>query len=77
MLSYPGSGTIDRLKRSMVTNAAADEPDDPPMEFRDIFGIGTWRTWLIPIDPIFPDHDRVLGYSMPQRLLREGGSSLC
>jgi hypothetical protein len=77
LLLSPGSGTVDRLKRRVIS--PDDEPDDPPLEFRDVFGIGGWRTWFVPTDPIFPDHDRVLGYSMPQRLLREGGenSSLC
>ncbi|KAL7551935.1 hypothetical protein ACHAWF_015158 [Thalassiosira exigua] len=72
-----GSGTIDRLKRR-ISNTAGDV-DDPPLKYEDIFGIGSYVTWFLPVDPIFPDHDRVLGFSMPQRLLREGNenTSVC
>ncbi|KAL7537951.1 hypothetical protein ACHAXR_009128 [Thalassiosira sp. AJA248-18] len=68
-----GSGTIDRLKRRL--SKPAEAPDDPPLQFEEIFGIGSYLSCLLPIDPIFPDHDRVLGYSMPQRLLREGNEN--
>lgn len=36
-----------------------------------IFGIAPWYTWPFPVDPIFEDHDRVMGYTLPQRLDRE------
>jgi hypothetical protein len=36
-----------------------------------IFGIAPWYTWPLPIDPIFDDYDRVVGFTMPQRLDRE------
>lgn len=36
-----------------------------------IFGIAPWYTWPLPVDPIFEDHDRVMGYTLPQRLDRE------
>mmetsp|Transcript_14871 Transcript_14871/g.35773 ORF Transcript_14871/g.35773 Transcript_14871/m.35773 type:complete len:158 (-) Transcript_14871:77-550(-) len=74
-----GIGTIDRMKRRMTRPPEYD--DDPPLEFEDIFGSGGTNmiTWFLPTDPIFPDYDRVLGYSMPQRLLREGNenTSVC
>eukprot|EP00548_Thalassiothrix_antarctica_P010347 CAMPEP_0194162050 /NCGR_PEP_ID=MMETSP0152-20130528/79289_1 /TAXON_ID=1049557 /ORGANISM="Thalassiothrix antarctica, Strain L6-D1" /LENGTH=79 /DNA_ID=CAMNT_0038871919 /DNA_START=801 /DNA_END=1040 /DNA_ORIENTATION=- len=38
---------------------------------KNIFGVGPLYTWFLPIDPIFEDYDKVLGYSTPQRLLRE------
>lgn len=73
-----GSGTIDRLKRKLAP-APVSEVDDPPLALEDIFGIGGYVTWFLPVDPIFPDYDRVLGYSMPQRMLREGNenTSVC
>lgn len=72
-----GSGTIDRLKRKY--GDAKYEPDDPPLQFDEVFGTGSVLSCFLPIDPIFPDYDRVLGYSTPQRLLREGNenTSIC
>ena len=73
-----GIGTIDRLKRRIAT-PTEEEADDMPLQFEDIFGIGSAITWFLPVDPVFPDYDKVLGYSMPQRLLREGNenTSVC
>ena len=73
-----GSGTIDRLKRKYAGENEY-EPDDPPLEFNDIFGIGSTLSCLLPIDPAFPDQDKVLGFSTTQRLLREGNdnTSVC
>mmetsp|Transcript_26604 Transcript_26604/g.56215 ORF Transcript_26604/g.56215 Transcript_26604/m.56215 type:complete len:422 (-) Transcript_26604:94-1359(-) len=68
-----GEGTIDRLKRQIANTL--DQADEPPLKLEDVFGIGHWVTWLLPVDPIFPDHDRVLGFSVPQRLLREGNEN--
>jgi hypothetical protein len=64
-----GIGTIDRLKKK-ATNTMI-ESDEEPIPLKDVFGIGAYWTWPLPIDPIFDDYDRVLGYSTPQRLLRE------
>lgn len=64
-----GIGTIDRLKKK-ATNTMHTS-DEEPLNLEDIFGIGPFHTWVIPTDPIFEDFDRVLGYSTPQRLLRE------
>lgn len=64
-----GLGTIDRIK------SKDDLRDDAPLPLEDVFGIGLRITWLLPTDPLFADYDRVLGYSMPQRLLREGGDN--
>jgi hypothetical protein len=74
-----GSGTIDRLKRRYGEATDQQFDADNPIALVDIFGIGSFLTCLLPTDPIFPDHDRVLGYSMPQRLLREGNenTSIC
>lgn len=58
-----GIGTIDRLK--------GDYGDDEPVPLQDIFGIQGYWTWPLPIDPIFQDYDKVMGYSTSQRLLRE------
>mmetsp|Transcript_18763 Transcript_18763/g.30651 ORF Transcript_18763/g.30651 Transcript_18763/m.30651 type:complete len:412 (+) Transcript_18763:25-1260(+) len=69
-----GSGTIDRLKRNIAPRTV-EEADDPPLQLEEIFGMGSWVTWFLPIDAIFPNHDRVLGYSTPQRLLREGNEN--
>jgi len=64
-----GVGTIDRLKKK-ATNTINDSIEEP-VRLVDIFGIGPWYTWPIPIDPIFEDIDYVMGFSTPQRLLRE------
>ena len=64
-----GIGTIDRLKKK-ANNTIADAIEEP-IQIRDVFGIGAYWTWLLPIDPLFEDYDRVMGFSTPQRLLRE------
>jgi palmitoyltransferase ZDHHC3/7/25 len=64
-----GIGTIDRLKKK--ANDTIGEAIEEPMPIRDVFGIGAYWTWLLPIDPLFDDYDRVMGFSTPQRLLRE------
>ena len=64
-----GIGTIDRLKKK--ANHTIHLAEDEPIPIEHIFGIGPFYTWLLPIDPIFHDYDKVMGYSTPQRLLRE------
>ena len=64
-----GIGTIDRLKKK--ANDTIVEAIEEPIPIRDVFGIGAYWTWLLPIDPVFEDYDRVMGFSTPQRLLRE------
>jgi len=38
---------------------------------RDVFGIEGYHTWPFPVDPVFDDYDRVMGFTNPQRLVRE------
>jgi len=64
-----GVGTIDRLKKK-ATNTINDSMEEP-LRMIDIFGIGPWYTWPFPVDAIFEDYDLVMGFSTPQRLLRE------
>jgi hypothetical protein len=64
-----GIGTIDRLKKKATNTLTLS--DDEPIPLEDIFGIGGYWTWCLPIDPVFDDYDRIFGYSTPQRLLRE------
>jgi hypothetical protein len=64
-----GIGTIDRLKKK--ASQTIMESDEEPIPLVHIFGINPYYTWLLPIDPIFPNYDTVMGYSTPQRLLRE------
>lgn len=64
-----GIGTIDRLKKK-ATNTMSSS-DEEPIPLIDVFGIGGYHTWIFPIDPIFENYDRVVGYSIPQRLARE------
>jgi hypothetical protein len=64
-----GIGTIDRLKKK-ATSTMNDSIEEP-VPLIDIFGIGPWWTWPFPMDPLFEDFDAVIGYSTPQRLLRE------
>jgi hypothetical protein len=64
-----GVGTIDRLKKK--ADNTVFESDEEPIALKDIFGIQGYWTWALPIDPVFEDFDRVMGYSIPQRLLRE------
>lgn len=72
-----GIGTIDRLKKKATGTRGSSEEEPIPLE--DVFGMNRNITWLLPIEPIYPDYDRVVGYSMPQRLLREGNenTSIC
>ena len=64
-----GIGTIDRLKKK-ATNTMS-QSDEEPVPLRDVFGVGGYHTWPFPVDPLFEDHDRVVGFSSPQRLARE------
>eukprot|EP00559_Dactyliosolen_fragilissimus_P009564 CAMPEP_0184863192 /NCGR_PEP_ID=MMETSP0580-20130426/9772_1 /TAXON_ID=1118495 /ORGANISM="Dactyliosolen fragilissimus" /LENGTH=100 /DNA_ID=CAMNT_0027361379 /DNA_START=1119 /DNA_END=1421 /DNA_ORIENTATION=- len=64
-----GIGTIDRLKKKATDTMMLS--DEEPIALKDIFGIAGYHTWIVPIDPVFEDHDIVMGYSTPQRLLRE------
>jgi hypothetical protein len=64
-----GIGTIDRLKKKAT--GTMSESDEEPIPLKDIFGIRPYVEWLVPVDPVFDDYDRVMGYSTPQRLLRE------
>lgn len=64
-----GIGTIDRLKKKAQNTM--NESDEEPIPLKDVFGIAGYHTWPFPIDPIFEDYDVVMGYSTPQRLLRE------
>jgi hypothetical protein len=64
-----GIGTIDRLKKKAGNTMYVAEDEPVPLE--NIFGIAGFWTWWLPIDPVFQDYDQVVGYSMPQRLLRE------
>ena len=64
-----GIGTIDRLKKK-ATNTMS-QSDEEPIPLKDVFGIAGYYTWPFPVDPIFDDYDRLMGYSSPQRLLRE------
>jgi palmitoyltransferase ZDHHC3/7/25 len=64
-----GIGTIDRLKKK-ATNTMS-QSDEEPIQLIDVFGIGGFWTWILPIDPIFDEHDRVMGYTLPSRLDRE------
>lgn len=64
-----GIGTIDRLKKK-ATNTMSHS-DEEPIALIDVFGIAGYHTWPFPVDPVFDDYDRVMGFSNPQRLIRE------
>jgi hypothetical protein len=64
-----GIGTIDRLKKKAMDTMLQSEEE--PIPLKDVFGIAGYHTWFLPIDPVFEDYDRVMGFSTPQRLLRE------
>jgi hypothetical protein len=64
-----GMGTIDRMKKHETETF--DDSDEAPIPLTDVFGIGAYYTWFLPIDPLLEDHDRVMGYSATQRLVRE------
>lgn len=63
-----GATTIDRLK--MKADNTWNESTQEEMPLKDIFGIGPKWTWALPIDPVFDDYDRIMGYATRQRLLR-------
>jgi len=65
-----GIGTIDRLKKK--ASGTMGDSDEEAIPLYDVFGINPYYTWPFPFfDPVFEDYDRVMGYSTPQRLLRE------
>jgi len=47
------------------------QSDEEPILLRDVFGIEGYHTWPFPVDPVFDDYDRVMGFTNPQRLVRE------
>ena len=63
-----GIGTIDRLKKK--ANNSIAEAIEEPIPLKDVFGIGGYWTWLLPMDPLLEDHDIVVGYSISYILLR-------
>jgi hypothetical protein len=64
-----GATTIDRLKMKM--DDTWNESTLEPVPLVDIFGIGPRWTWIFPVDPVFQDYDRIMGYATRQRLLRQ------
>lgn len=64
-----GIGTIDRLKKK--ASGTLYDAEDEPMPLKDIFGIQGYWTWFLPVDPVFEDYDRIMGYAIPDRLKRE------
>mmetsp|Transcript_43620 Transcript_43620/g.48874 ORF Transcript_43620/g.48874 Transcript_43620/m.48874 type:complete len:99 (+) Transcript_43620:1118-1414(+) len=64
-----GVGTIDRLKKK--AGGTMNDSEQEPIPLKDVFGIQGYWTWIFPIDPVFEDYDLVVGYSIPQRLMRE------
>lgn len=64
-----GVGTIDRLKKK--ASGTLNDSEEEPIALSHVFGIGPLWQWILPVDPIFHDYDVVMGYSTPQRLLRE------
>jgi hypothetical protein len=70
-----GLGTIDRMKREESQNY--DIADEPPIHWKDVFGIQHYVTWFFPIDPVFEDYDRIMGYSTIPRLQREKKLDSC
>jgi len=64
-----GIGTIDRLKKKAT--GTINDSDEESVPLKNVFGIGPYWTWALPVDPIFGDYDHVMGFSTPQRLLRE------
>lgn len=64
-----GIGTIDRLKKK-ATNTMS-QSDEEPISLQDVFGVAGYHTWPFPMDPIFSDYDKIMGFSTPQRLARE------
>lgn len=64
-----GATTIDRLKMKATNTWSQSTLPETPLT--DIFGIGPWWTRFLPMDPIFDDYDRIMGYATRQRLLRQ------
>lgn len=64
-----GVGTIDRLKKK--ANDTVNDGIEEAIPLKDVFGIQGYWTWIFPVDPVFEDYDFVMGFSTPQRLLRE------
>jgi hypothetical protein len=69
-----GIGTIDRLKKK--ANGSLYDAMDEPTPLKDVFGIQGYWAWILPIDPVFEDYDRIMGFSIPQRLIRERENDL-
>jgi hypothetical protein len=79
-----GLGTIDRMKLKVnhhydqsIGNSSINAPPLPwedaedPIPLKNVFGDQGYWTWCLPIDPIWDDYERVVGYATRDRLNRE------
>jgi hypothetical protein len=75
-----GLGTIDRMRLKATKNSENASSKAPPLSWEDaedpiplnnIFGDQGYWTWCLPIDPIWDDYERVVGYATRERLNRE------
>ncbi len=67
---FTGLGTIDRMKMNEF-HLNSVSSDQAPIPWKHVFGIDHYYTWFLPIDPVFEDYDKVMGFSTVSRLLRE------
>jgi hypothetical protein len=75
-----GLGTIDRMKIKATQNIG-DTPQkasplsweaaEDPIPLNHVFGDQGYWTWWLPIDPIWDNYERVVGYATRDRLNRE------
>jgi len=59
-----GIGTIDRMKKKVMKTMNIS--DEPPILLMDVWGIGPWWHWPLPIDPIFSDVGHVMQWRIKQ-----------
>jgi len=64
-----GATTLDRLR--MRANNNWDDSGLEEIPLKNVFGIAPKWMWMLPVDPIFDDHDRVVGFMTREQLLRQ------
>lgn len=67
-----GTGTIDRLKQKADNTWHMSDQHATPLTH--IWGTGSIWGWWLPIDPVWDDFGKLMGYATTQQLLQQSSA---